>query len=112
MAGSGPGMEPATTPPGMGMTGMGMDPTAPGMKVVIPVTTGPTGIPDCDKLLEVACGCTKKHDSLKISCEAIKKDAPGWKAKAQKQNPKQIEDLRLACVRMMKDIQNPPFNCK
>ena len=84
----------------------------PGMKAVKELTKGPTGIAECDKMLDIVCRCQKKHPSLKIACGAVMKDAPGWKAKAQKQNPKQIDELAKACVRMLKEIQSSFVECK
>ena len=75
------------------------------------VTSGPTGITECDKYLEVVCRCTKKSEALKISCKTIKRDAPGWKAKALKNDPQVVADLRKSCVRTLKEVQSA-FDCK
>ncbi|MFH2008590.1 MAG: hypothetical protein ABI333_18530 [bacterium] len=95
------------------MDGPRLDPMKkdPGTMVVQKLTTGPTGIAECDNMLDIVCRCQKKHPSLKVACGAVMKDAPGWKAKAQKQDPKQIGELATACVRTLKEIQSS-FDCK
>jgi hypothetical protein len=99
---------------------MGMDTMAgmegdmqgdPGMTAAPSMTTGPTGIKECDALLDMLSSCHKKHPSLKIAYNAVKRDAAGWKAKAQKQNPKQIGELAKACIRTTKEVR-AGFSCK
>ncbi len=83
----------------------------PDMTAAPPVTTGPTGIRECDDLLDMLSTCHKKHPSLKIAYNAVKRDAAGWKAKAQKKNPKQIGELAKACMRTAKEVR-AGFSCK
>lgn len=99
---------------------MGMDPmngdmggdmrVGPGMAAVPALTSGPTGIKECDALLDMLGKCHKKHPSLKIAYNTVKKDAPGWKAKAQKRDPKQIGELAKACTRTAKEV-GESFKC-
>jgi len=101
--------------PAMGMDTMevmaGDMRVAPGMTPAPAVSTGPTGITECDALLDMLSKCQKKHPSLKIAFNTVMKDAPGWKAKAQKQDPKQIGELAKACVRTSKEVSES-FGCK
>lgn len=102
--------------PAMGMDAMDDSMTSdmragPGMTVAPPVTSGPTGIKECDALLDMLSKCKKKHPSLEIAYSAVKKDAPGWKAKAQKRDPKQIGELAKACDRTAKEV-GESFGCK
>ncbi len=83
----------------------------PGMTTAPPVTSGPTGIKECDTLLDMLSRCHKKDASLAISYKTMLKDAPGWKAKAQKRDPKQIAELAAACVRISKQVRES-FGCK
>ncbi len=94
------------------MTAMGGDMRArPAMVAAPAVTSGPTGIKECDVLLDMLNKCHKKHAALKIAYNAVNKDAPGWKAQAQKRDPKQIAELAKACVRTAKEIGDS-FSCK
>lgn len=102
--------------PAMGMDTMGGAMAGemrarPSMPEAPAVTTGPTGIKECDALLDMLDKCQKKHASLKIAYNTVKKDAPGWKAKAQKRDPKQIGELAKACFRTAKEV-GESFNCK
>lgn len=101
--------------PAMGMNtmdAMGGDMRVqPGMTEAPAVTTGPTGIKECDALLDMLSKCQKKHPALKIAYNTVKKDAPGWKAKAQKRDPKQVRELAKACVRTAKEV-GESFSCK
>ena len=101
--------------PAMGMGSMeamaGDMRVTPGMTAAPAVTSGPTGIKECDALLDMLNTCHKKHPALKIAYKTVSKDAPGWKAKAQKQDPKQIAELAKACSRTTKEISSC-FSCK
>jgi len=101
-------------------TAMGMDTMdamgggmriTPGMTEAPAVTTGPTGIKECDALLDMLSKCHKKHPALKIAYNTVKKDAVGWKAKALKRDPKQVGELAKACVRTAKEV-GESFSCK
>jgi hypothetical protein len=67
---------------------------------------GPTGIVECDQLLELLCRCKEKNQALVYACDRLKEDAPGKKAKVPSSAPEQIDDERKGCLRALKDIRD------
>lgn len=84
----------------------------PEMAPDVKLSDGPTGVAICDKMLEVVCTCQKKADSLRLACTNVKKDAPSWKARAKRRDPKELAELAKSCERVLKSIQENYKECK
>lgn len=76
-----------------------------------PVSSGPTGLTECDRALEMVCRCAKAQPSLQRPCRTLEEDAPAWKGRAKDADPGQIEDLRRACLRILTSVQEA-YGCK
>lgn len=74
-------------------------------------SSGPTGLIECDKALELVCRCAAKEPSLGRPCRTLGEDAPGWKLRAREAAPGQLEDLRKACQRIVAGV-GEAYGCK
>jgi hypothetical protein len=106
-----PAMDPDMTGPDSMASTMGAGGDAMDGKITHPSSGGPTGIVDCDRLLETVCRCQTKHAALETACTTLKRDAPEQKAQLGSKDPKQVEETRLACVRSLTEVQSA-FACQ
>jgi hypothetical protein len=83
-------------PAGMAPEAMGAPPR---------VTDGPTGIAECDQMLELVCRCKDKDKTYEYACSQMKLDAPGKKAKLPTLDPDQVADEKAACQRALEQVK-------
>lgn len=94
--------------PDAGATGKTPDMAPDPMATPPKASDGPTGIAECDQILELTCRCKDKEPALAIACDRLKADAPGKKAGLATQEPDQTEDDRKACLRALTDVKSLP----
>lgn len=69
-----------------------------------------TGIPLCDRYLNVVCECAKKHPALKIACDNGKSSAPRWKESAVK-DPSSKKIVEESCRKALAQVKEN-FGCE